>query len=146
MTDQQSDDLKPWQEFVAHHARNARVVARQTIAPKETTIAMRILFMMPRPKGHYLPSGELSADGKRSPTPITKPDVDKLTRAILDALTGTLYVDDCQVVGPDPYKAWALDRKPGAMITTWWANFDLPDRFREDLASVAIFPQPRLLI
>lgn len=146
MTDQQSADLKPWQEFIAHHARNARVVARHGIAPKGTTMAMRVLFLMPRPKGHYLPSGDLSADGKRSPMPIQKPDVDKLVRAVMDALTGTIYVDDSQVVGPDPFKIWAArDRKPGAMITTWWLDVDIPSRFQEDLARIGIPHQRRLL-
>ena len=35
---------------------------------------------------------------KSRTSPVVKPDIDKLTRAVLDALTGVAFLDDAQVV------------------------------------------------
>lgn len=70
--------------------------------PVEGPISMRLAFRIARPKSHFLP-----ANGKRpapefrldAPEWVTgPPDADKLERAVLDALTGVLYLDDAQVV------------------------------------------------
>jgi crossover junction endodeoxyribonuclease RusA len=46
-----------------------------------------------------------------------KPDLDKLLRAVCDALTGTLLVDDNQVVRVSAFKCYAaLPSGPGATI------------------------------
>ena len=70
--------------------------------PTSAPVSMRLTFRLPRPKKHFLPVNgmrlfpQLRAD---APTwAIGKPDGDKLERAVLDALTGLLYVDDAQVV------------------------------------------------
>ena len=48
----------------------------------------------------------------------TAPDLDKLTRAVLDALTGVLYLDDKQVIELHARKQYALyPAGPGARIT-----------------------------
>lgn len=74
-------------------------------------VSMRLSFRMPRPKSHFLP-----ANSKR-PEPVLrddaptwaagKPDIDRLERAVLDALTGLCYVDDEQVVVVGKTKAYA---------------------------------------
>ena len=46
----------------------------------------------------------------------TKPDIDKLVRAINDALTGILFHDDSQVVGITCIKDYDDERRPGAYI------------------------------
>jgi len=48
------------------------------------------------------------------PHPSVKPDIDKLTRALLDALTGRAYVDDSQVVWIDVRKVYG---PPGVDVT-----------------------------
>lgn len=64
-------------------------------------VSMRLTFRLARPKSHYLPATksrprpELKAD---APTWGGKGDLDKLVRAVLDALTGISYEDDKQVV------------------------------------------------
>jgi len=55
-------------------------------------------FLLRRPKSHYR-SGKHAAELKPdAPTwHFSKPDRDKLERAIMDALTGILFTDDAQV-------------------------------------------------
>lgn len=60
-----------------------------------------------RPKCHYKADGELSALGKRSQAPTSKPDVDKVLRAVLDGLTGIVYKDDAQITAVIVHKWWA---------------------------------------
>jgi hypothetical protein len=45
-----------------------------------------------------------SIKAHKRPYPVVKPDLDKLMRAVLDSLTGVIYVDDSQVVKAEPTK------------------------------------------
>lgn len=57
------------------------------------------------------------APSNRRPKPAQKPDLDKLVRAVFDALTmADVYVDDAQVVELVTRKHWAWLRAPGAEI------------------------------
>lgn len=58
--------------------------------------------------------------------PAAKPDRDKLERAVFDALTGIVYVDDAQVVDGATAKLYAVDadHPPGVFIQV----FEVPDR------------------
>jgi Holliday junction resolvase RusA-like endonuclease len=47
---------------------------------------------------------------------IVRPDADKLIRAVLDALTGKVWRDDCQVAELLIRKRYADDGKEGVMI------------------------------
>lgn len=48
----------------------------------------------------------------------TKPDVDKLARAVLDALTGVAFSDDAQVTKLACTKRYALEgEQPGVLVT-----------------------------
>jgi Holliday junction resolvase RusA-like endonuclease len=57
---------------------------------------------------------------KRAPQPeswkTTKPDVDKIARCVLDALTGIVYVDDAQVCALDIRKRVAAQGLPAETI------------------------------
>lgn len=58
----------------------------------------RMEFFFPRPKSHYRTgkhASDMKADAPNYHT--SKPDVDKLERCVLDALTGVLWKDDSQV-------------------------------------------------
>ena len=49
---------------------------------------------------------------------VTKsPDLDKLERAVLDALTAVVWVDDSQVAEVDKRKVYADDMPPGVNVT-----------------------------
>ncbi len=55
----------------------------------EGPVGIDLHFGLPKPK---------SAPKKRRVWPDKRPDLDKLTRAVLDALTYVVYADDSQVV------------------------------------------------
>ena len=49
--------------------------------------------------------------------PSVKPDVDKLTRAVLDGLTGVIFKDDAQVVVLGAQKRYG--ESPGVKVFVW---------------------------
>jgi Holliday junction resolvase RusA-like endonuclease len=62
-------------------------------------VVVTLAFYFARPKGHYGTGrnvGTLRASAPREMT--TMPDVDKLARCALDALTGIVFRDDAQIV------------------------------------------------
>jgi len=56
--------------------------------PKGIALKMTIVFVLPKPK--YL--------GLKPALPTKKPDLDNLTKTVLDALNGLAYEDDSQIV------------------------------------------------
>lgn len=92
---------KPWQQQVAAAARVAFALRQ----PMEGAVAVWLEFHMPRPKSV-----------KREHHTV-KPDLDKLTRTVLDALTGVAYVDDSQVTRVHVTKAYVtLGQSPGVDV------------------------------
>lgn len=91
-----SPAAKPWKAAVAASAGEAMNGQELYRCP----LRVRIWFYMPRPKNHYRKgkstSGMLSSTAPQYPA--VKPDIDKLSRAVLDALTGVVYLDDSQIV------------------------------------------------
>jgi len=81
--------------------------------PIDSPIRLEIMFFLPRPKYHF---GTGRNAGKLKPASprqhITKPDVTKILRCTEDALTGILWVDDCQVCFTTIGKAYATDDEP----------------------------------
>lgn len=110
MVESAGENLRDW--MTALHA------VAQEHAPRALTGALRVdvRFAMPRPKSHYRASGALK-DGV--PTHRAKsPDVDKLLRAVLDALEGPLFANDAQVVEISGEKTYSDDAtRCGAYIT-----------------------------
>ncbi len=86
----------------------------------EGAVGMRLDFRFARPKSHFLPANsrrpvpELRADAPAFP--IGPPDVDKLERAVLDALTDVIYLDDAQVVQIGGTKNYADAAPPGVDV------------------------------
>lgn len=79
-------------------------------------LAVRLEFLMQRPKGHYGPRGELRPAAP--PAPITRPDTLKLARSTEDALTGVCWRDDAQTVHLHLEKRYATAAEPtGCRIT-----------------------------
>lgn len=94
-----SKRVKPWREAVV----NAAVDAMNGREPLEGPVAVFVSFRLPRPK-----------TVKRD-LPSVRPDLDKLSRSTLDALTtAQVFKDDSQVCGLHVYKRYGL---PGADIT-----------------------------
>ena len=89
---------KGMEQWASDVKRYAEAAAFGT-SPAEGGVQVRMVFVLPRPKGHY-GTGKNARRLKPSapPAPIGKrDDIDKLARCVLDALTGVVYHDDGQV-------------------------------------------------
>lgn len=83
--------LAKWQRAIARVA-SAKAQAFRFTGP----VAITLGFYLPHP-----------VSGKRRLAHVTRPDVDKLQRAVLDALTGVLWADDSQVTDVQAFKRYA---------------------------------------
>ncbi len=102
---------RPWASAITLAARDAMRGRDMITGPCEVTA----YFYMPRPKKHYR-TGKRSAE-MRLDAPwhhAGTPDLDKLLRCVLDALTGVVWRDDGQVCGIESTKTY--DGKPGVSI------------------------------
>ncbi|WP_280404723.1 RusA family crossover junction endodeoxyribonuclease [Nocardia brasiliensis] len=98
-----SRHLKPWRATVALAAR----AQRPTVIEGPVVLGME--FIMLRPK----------ATPKTRPTPpaVRRPDIEKLARAVSDALTGVFFGDDAQVtVMPLAKRVAEAGELPGVKI------------------------------
>lgn len=88
--------------------------------PIEGPVRLVITFLFDRPKSHIGKRGVLPS-APRAHT--VRPDLDKLSRATLDALTGIVYRDDSQVYSLHVGKTWCnVERdRPGAVIEVYAA-------------------------
>jgi Holliday junction resolvase RusA-like endonuclease len=100
--------LKPWRSQVEAAASSAMGKTELFDGP----VTLAIAFAMSRPKS-----------SKRL-FPSVKPDLDKLVRAIGDALTGVVYKDDALVIRIDPIQFYVHD-VPGALIFVHEADKEL---------------------
>jgi len=83
---------EPWRQDVAAQAIKAGV-PHIALGP----IQLHIIFFMPRPVSRP----------KKHTAPDVRPDLDKLARAVLDALTGIAWRDDAQVCVLSATKVYA---------------------------------------
>ena len=99
---------KDWRAVVALEA------SRHCSQPLTGPLAVRVVFQLPRPKGHYRTGRNAGMLRDSAPTyPITKPDATKLWRSTEDALKAIAWADDSQVVHQDVRKVYG---QPGAEI------------------------------
>ena len=101
-----SKRLTPWRDHVRATAQ-VWLLQHRDFVPFDGAIELQAVFLLPRPK--TLP--------KRVVHATKKPDLDKLLRAIGDALTGTLYTDDSRIVRIVVEKRYAVDQPPQVEIT-----------------------------
>ncbi|GIG63672.1 hypothetical protein Lfu02_80440 [Longispora fulva] len=100
--------LRPWRQLVTAAAREALRVSGQT-EPHLGPVQVLAVLTVPKPK---------SAPKRIQTWPSKRPDVDKLARAILDALTDAgVWHDDAQVVELTAVKVYP-DEHPLALPTT----------------------------
>jgi crossover junction endodeoxyribonuclease RusA len=115
--------VKGWQQLVAEQA--------QTVAGDGLfvgPVALGVAFQLPRPQS--LP--------KRVQHHTKKPDLDKLARALKDALKGVLYNDDAQVVVLYARKVYApVGAAPSAVVTI--ADAVDPDPVQMDFTAEELF-------
>jgi crossover junction endodeoxyribonuclease RusA len=109
----------------------AAVAAMQGRAPiVEMPLVVELVFHLLRPGGHWSKRGGLRP---RAPSaPAVKPDLDKLARCTLDALTGIVFDDDSRIVELSVRKVYcAPNEAPGASIACQESSnafSDLADR------------------
>lgn len=104
--------LRQWEASIRIHAQDAMEAAGQPVF--EGAVELAILFRLRRP-AWAIPGPK----SKRiAPTyPETKPDVDKLARAVQDALRTIVYKDDAQVAVLIVEKAYTVGGEaPGAHV------------------------------
>lgn len=86
-----NDELGPWRERVALAAYQALIDSDMDDIPSPSApIVIGLEFVLYRPAS--------LTQKKPTPPATKKPDVDKMERAILDALTDVVWHDDAQVV------------------------------------------------
>jgi crossover junction endodeoxyribonuclease RusA len=100
VTPQQPKVLK-WRADIRAAFHEARPDAQPTGQPFHVDVA----FSFRRPKTHLTSKGLLRSGAPRYHT--QAPDVDKLLRAVLDALTGVVWHDDKQVAYVRGHKEWS---------------------------------------
>ena len=100
------DKRKPLMDWRGDIAHAASAASGGRFADKGVPVWITAAFRVQRPK----------SAPKRVIRPTTKPDSDKLARALLDALKGVLYADDSQVVSLNVSKQFAVDGAPGVYV------------------------------
>ena len=99
------EKLKRWRYEVAQAA--AEEMRRQGLALMLGAVWIDISFHLIRPKSHFGSGNNQRNIKPKSPAHHTqKPDIDKLTRAVLDSLSGQVYRDDSQVMHLVASKHW----------------------------------------
>lgn len=134
-----NDKLKSWRNLVTTVLQDK---APEVLW--DVPVSVGLLFRLPMPKGKtngpcrcsHLPSFHRKVDGKRMqcrgpqkrddcpcpeyllarPWPSSKPDLDKLIRAIGDALTGTVLQDDSRIVAVQAWKEYGVPGVEGIVV------------------------------
>ena len=96
--------LAPWRATLA---QAARVHAIELGQPLTGALEVRVTFYLERPRSIKISD---------RPTPIMKPDLDKLARTLDSLTTARLISDDALIVKLNAKKRYADTRKPGARI------------------------------
>jgi crossover junction endodeoxyribonuclease RusA len=111
------DQLKPWRQAVALYTRRACRAHALDWQPLDEPVRLSVTFYVKSPLR------------PRWPVPATKPDLDKLMRAVMDGLAdGGLYVNDSRVfeVGHLRGRYATADRPAGALVLAEWGPSVLP--------------------
>lgn len=82
---QNAKDLRPWRQAVGSAALDAR--GTHPVISRDVAVCLHVMFLFQRPQ----------SAPKRVTRHTKAPDIDKLERALLDAMTGIAYADDAQV-------------------------------------------------
>lgn len=94
---------KSWQESVRWtflQSEYARTI------PIDGAIMVSLLYSFARPKSHLTSKGKHTKSYKHFPS--VRPDIDKLNRAVLDALSGLAYKDDALIVSEVAMKEYGV--------------------------------------
>ena len=101
-------NLKAWRNAIAEAAARAIGEAALLKGP----LGLIVTFTLPRPKSHFGRAGNVLPSAP--PYTAGHPDLDKLARALQDALKGVVWTDDSQVVTLAARKVYGP--APGARV------------------------------
>lgn len=107
VTMESSKAVKPWRESIRHALLDDQGLPRATFTG---AVLIELRFVMPRPA---------STPKRSTPPAVKRPDIDKLARAVLDAVSSAgVWHDDSQVTQMSAMKRLAdLEETPGLHIT-----------------------------
>jgi Holliday junction resolvase RusA-like endonuclease len=108
--------LRSWADSVRWSVRSC-VSGQASPVFTQVPVSVAITFRLKRPGGHWAKSGALKASAPLTPT--VKPDVDKLARSTLDALSGVVFDDDSRIVELIVRKEYAIPGQEGASVRVW---------------------------
>lgn len=122
---------RPWMADVANYAAEAAESAGLELI--DGPVMLRTVFTFVRPKGHFRANGRVKDKAPAFPT--GKPDVDKLLRAIGDALTGVVIRDDSRIVRHESEKRYGP--RAGAEISVYLLPQTVIEGRRELIVTIA---------
>ena len=113
ITDSGGKELRAWESEIRTVVAN-HLDARGIPCAQEQALSVEIVFYLGRAKGDF---GKAGLVPKARTAPSTKPDIDKLTRSVLDACTGVAWDDDARIVRLVVEKRYATaDRDVGIWL------------------------------
>lgn len=98
-----SKHVKEWRAFARLKAVEA-MQGKELIA-RPSCVQLSVSFVFARPKKHYTPKGLLRQDAPCNHT--SRPDADKLLRALFDSMSEVVFEDDSQVARVEVFKSYA---------------------------------------
>lgn len=99
---------RPWRD----HVRDTILSHKHPTIPPNSYVTIETTFYLPRPK-------TIPPHKRKHPT--VKPDIDKLQRALYDAITEThIWHDDCQITDVTSHKRYADNTTTGVSLTITW--------------------------
>lgn len=107
-----SKRVAPWRADIRRAAEAAMQPRHEVLwaAP----VYVQLDFYLARPKSHFGTGRNAQKIKESAPSWPGRPDVDKLARAVLDALTGLVIADDSTVVELLASKSYG--RRPGVQV------------------------------
>lgn len=118
--------LLNWRNMVSVTAIKAGRSA--SFVEADSAVAIELLFWFNRPKSHYLPANSRRPKPELRPNApaiaLAEPDLDKLERAVLDAIKGTVIRDD-RLSGIVWKGKFYTEGTPGLDFSLWKLTVDL---------------------
>jgi Holliday junction resolvase RusA-like endonuclease len=123
---EQSPNLAPWRALVTQAAVAARYAKPLWAPAPDAPLALGITFTVARPVSHWRTGKHSHLLRNTAPAhPISRPDLDKLIRAVMDGLADAgAMTDDSRVISISAMKQYpgasldALD-SPGCVLRLW---------------------------
>lgn len=99
---------RPWR----NHVRDTILNHKHPTIPHDSHVTVETTFYLPRPK---------TIPPRKRKHPTVKPDIDKLQRALYDAITEThIWHDDCQITDVTSQKRYADTTTTGVLLKITW--------------------------